>query len=40
MILLPQIEDDYDQFYCIRISSETLGDPFEFKNTELLRRVN
>jgi hypothetical protein len=40
MIQLPEIDDDTDQFYCIRISSETLGDSIEFKNYELLKNIN
>jgi hypothetical protein len=40
MIQLPEIDDDTDQFYCIRISSETLGDSIEFKNYELLKSIN
>jgi hypothetical protein len=40
MIQLPEIDDDNDQFYCIRISSETLGDSIEFKNYELLKSIN
>lgn len=39
-INLPNIEDDRQQFYSLQLFSETLGAPYEFKNLDLLQKIN
>ena len=36
---LPNILDDHDEFYCIQLTSETLGAPSEYKNSTLLQTI-